>query len=152
MSKPTELKVNAATAGDAPFAPHGEYCGAIEDRFVTAHVRGPFNREIITALAKQIAEFYSRLPPVKTGAITVFDESMLFTADAIDVLRDLVAYELSLLPHGIVIAHVAAPSVEGSAFMPAVLEKNVYSHFGLKYQCFAELEHAQVWVREQLSQ
>ncbi len=151
MTAPSELKISAETASATTFQPHGEYLGTIEDRVVTAHVRGPFNREMILELARRVADFYSTLPPVKTAGITVFHESMMFTAEAVETYRDVVAYELSLLPHGIVVAHVADLAVEGSALMPGILENKVYRHYGIPYKFFTSLPEAQAWVYEQLS-
>lgn len=146
------LRVGGSSPGAAVFKPHGEYNGTIADAVVTAHVTGPFNREMVVALAGKVADFYRSLPREhKAGGITVFHESMMFTADAIDAFRELIAYELSLLPQGIVVAHVAGPEVEGHFLMPGIFAKSVYGPTGIPYQVFETIEAAERWVREQIA-
>lgn len=152
MTEEDRVQVGGETGGESVFKPHGVYEGVVVDGIVNSSVTGPFNRELIVALSARVSTFFKLLPTDRKAAgLTEFRGSMLMTPEAVDAFRVLIAYELGQLPQGIVVAHAAAPDVDGRSFMPGVFAKSVYGPLGIPYRCFDTVEAARDWLRAQLA-
>lgn len=152
MNEKKSLRLDSSTIGKTIFKPHGEYDGNLVDGVVTAHVKGPINREMVVALSGKVGDFYRNIATDRRiGGITVFHESMMLTMDAIEAYRDLIVQELSLLPQGIVIAHVASPEVEASKLIPGIFARKVFEPLRVPYRFFDNLADAERWIREQIA-
>lgn len=152
MSKDEQVHVDASD-GDSPlFRPHGVYEARINDGIFRAHVTGPINRELVLSLSHKISDLFRALPRErKAGGITEFHESMMFTHEALVAHRELIADGTKLLTQGMVIAHVAAPSVEGRELMAGIFARTVYGPLHIPYQCFETVAAAELWVHDQIA-
>jgi hypothetical protein len=152
MSKEDQVRVDASDGDNPLFPPHGVYEGRINDGIFRAHVTGPVNRELVLSLSHKISDLFRALQTErKAGGITEFHESMIFTHEALVAHRDLIADGTKLLTQGMVVAHVAAPTVEGRELMAGIFARTVYGPLNIPYQCFDTVAEAESWVHDQIS-
>jgi hypothetical protein len=148
LNKPTQADPRHRTDefAQGAFQPHGLVEVWLDGRNLRYDAVGPFNRELIRAIAKAQHDIMlaakARGPCVE---IVTIRESALVTPDGLAelaaILQDVNHQGLAPLA----VAYVMAPDVEGASLMAPVFRKR-YQDQGRVFQVFETLEDAQTWA------
>ncbi len=105
------------------FVPHGRFDAYVDGRLVISQVTGPRNKELVDEWALAL---YSLAKAVCTdgphGGVAVIHGSMLCPPDAMDALRNVIAYSVRNMDN---VAHVivADSTIEGRTLLAPVFAK-----------------------------
>ncbi|MBK9235398.1 MAG: hypothetical protein IPO19_04735 [Rhodoferax sp.] len=148
MNKPTQADPRHRTDefAQGAFQPHGLVEVWLDGRILRYDAVGPFNRELVRAIAKAQHDIMvaakARGPCVE---IVTIRESALVTSDGLAELAAILhdVNHQGLAP--LAVAYVMAPEVEGASIMAPVFRSR-YQSQGRVFELFDRLEDAQTWA------
>jgi hypothetical protein len=132
------------------FRPHGRIESRVHGNLVVHEAIGPFNQEIIEAMAVVLRESLQTLKQQgRWGQVIVFRQSALTSPETLSALN---AYTTQRSKDGlapVATAYVMDASVEGCHLMEAPF-RNVYSESTVQFDIFSTEADAITWVKAQL--
>ncbi len=133
------------------FAPHGQVTLEAVGQVLETQATGPFNVELVKALARLIAAV---VPPLAAqgpwGQCVVFHRSVMASPDTLAAFAQLLqaTAEQGLGPFAT--AYVIDAGVEGATLMPRHFER-CFADAGLGFAVFAEAGPARAWLAQRLA-
>jgi hypothetical protein len=129
------------------FRPHGRVNFTREGDLVICEAVGPFNKELIEALAStelDLIQDMKKLP--HWGDIVVIKNSALASPEALQAFTEYLTELGRNNMNSLVTAMVIDDDVEGGAFMATHLV-NAYAEAGINLQIFKKLNEAKIFVK-----
>ena len=131
------------------FKAHGSFGLHREGQLIVVDAAGPWNLELIQQYARDV------LPVIREisldgpwGAVVIVKESVMFTADAAEALRE-AGFRSAKTSGRVAVCYVIGHDVEGAGLAPGMI-RHIYE--GLNpWAIFTEIEPAMVWMREQIA-
>jgi hypothetical protein len=128
------------------FRPHGRVDYEVKGSILWTRAEGPFNSELIGALAKLIFEVLPVMAAKGTWAnIAVFRHSAMGSFEVLANFTDMLkqAVDAKFVPVGV--AFVLPPDVEGANLMGPRYAR-CYAEAGIRFESFPDVELAKQWV------
>ncbi len=136
---------------DDRFAPHGRVSLQAVGQVLETEASGPFNVELIKALARLIAAV---VPPLAArgpwGQCVVFHRSVMASPDTLAAFAQLLQDTARQGLGPAVTAYVIDPGIEGATLMPRHFAR-CFAEAGLAFEIFQQAEPARAWLRERLA-
>lgn len=143
-----KIKTSTVQHAQGSFKQHGRVDMDLIGNTIFVQACGPFNLELMNALAALEAEFLTRL--AKLGPFTeivLFSQSVLASPEVMTAHAELLKMlKAAGLAHK-ASAYVIPEDLEGLAFMEAVAIKN-YAAVDWPFKIFNNLDEAQLWIRD----
>jgi hypothetical protein len=145
------MKNNTDEFQQGQFPPHGRVEMHLSGKTILLRACGPFNIELVSALASLEADFLSRHAAQGPFAeIVIFSGSVLASPEVLAAHAQLlVMLKQAGLAH-IATAYVIPKDLEGEPFTAPVAKEN-YAALDWPYQQFQNFEDAQSWINEMLA-
>lgn len=149
----TEKYVSTNTVNHHPvFRPHGHLAFRLEGNIMVSTAVGPFNKEIIEAVAKAQQDLLQDMVEQQKWAYLVyFEKSVLAPIEALEALTNYLRWLASIHRLPTAVAFVIAPELEGAQIMIPHFQRT-HAQAGMNFQVFATPEAAQAWLNERLAQ
>jgi hypothetical protein len=127
------------------FSPHGTFRIRLEGQILVQEVSGPWNLEMVKVWAASLLPYAHQLESQGPwAALVVFEGSLLTSPDALQRMRQVVAYSTQNFRE-VACAAAAGPEVEGYSLAPRIWAP-VYD--GLTpFQFFADPQVAKDWLQ-----
>jgi len=129
------------------FRPHGRVTFIKDDNVLICEAHGPFDRELITAIAElELSMVYEMQKCGQWADIIVIKENATTSAECLAAFTDYLSQLGRANMHSLVTAMVIDDNVIGADVMtPQFI--NTYAEAGLNLNVFKELNHAKVFVK-----
>lgn len=132
------------------FSPHGEIALWYEDRILHYDAMGPFNTELVDALALAQKEFLQHINPQGPwGSIAVFKNSAIMGPDTLARYEGMMSAPKPPGKTPVATAFVMGPDVDGHRLMRPLFER-IYRHIGRPFIAVETLDEGRRWVLAQI--
>jgi hypothetical protein len=135
--------------GQVEFKAHGVFSLHRDGQVIVIEATGPWNLELIRQYAHDVQPVTRELASGGPwGAIVLVRNSVLFTTEAADALRE-AGFRTAKSSGRIAVAYVISPEVEGALLAPDILRR-IYDGLNT-WAIFSELDQAMDWMRGQIA-
>jgi hypothetical protein len=132
------------------FRPHGRVNFTIDGNLLLCEAVGPFNKELVLAIAEVEIGLIQKLAAQGRWAdIVIVKENVLSSTDTLEAYTGYLNSLGASAMHSNATAMVIGDDVEGAVFMVPLIIK-AYADAGIKLNVFKTIDEAKVWVRKYL--
>jgi len=128
--------------------PHGVATLDVQDQIVLLRVKGPWNAELVMQIHENVREARPQLTGARWGMMVIVTGSAVFGPDAMEATRT-AALQQTLTMGRAATAWVIAPFVEGSTFMPRIIQ-GLYSD-PADVRIFEAVPSAMSWLNKRIA-
>ena len=140
-------KISTKEVATTGFAPHGVVDISMEGDVLRYECTGPFNRELLDAMAVAQMAFLTNLKhPGRWASMAICLESVMSSPDGISRYAELMQTKLPPELTAVATAFVIEPGVEGGSIMRPHFTK-IYAQIGRPFKIFSNLNEASQWAQ-----
>ena len=122
----------------------------LAQHIVVTTVRGPIDLGVVTEVNRARLRCFSDIGEGAVASITVVQESLHITPDALERLREILQVHFAHACRPVFAACVAEPGLDGRNTAVPLIEA-AYREVNVPWRCFNHLDEARVWITSMLS-